>query len=361
MTRNTCGGVCACRSIPTWGVGPSAVVHSRTGHTVRTVAAIASEAGADVTVRGRTCTVTSSDLDELLADIADRLSATELAEARIALGPFGPEDDLLEAGLDAISYAELAARLRHRELATLLAEPGRFYALFQPIVALRGGATVAFESLLRARDRDGGQIGAHQLFPPAVATGVTHTLDRVGRETAIRDAAAQLGDRELFINFVPTSIYRPELCLATTVAAASRHGVALEQLVFEVTETERVDDPAHLIEIARYYRDQGAKVALDDVGSGFASIELVQTLQPDVIKIDRSIVSRLPAAGSVAVVSALVAIGEEIGARVLAEGVETEQEAAIIRDLGVDLAQGWYYARPARELVPAPRPGHVTA
>jgi EAL domain-containing protein (putative c-di-GMP-specific phosphodiesterase class I) len=361
VVSSTCGGVCACRSVPSWEVGGSAVLHSRTGHTVRTVAELALEAGAEVSVHGRTCTLAAAALDELLLHIADGLTATELAEARVALGPFDPGADLLELGMGAVPFAELAARLRHQDLAALLAEPARFYALFQPIVEVHSETTVAFEALLRARAEDGGQIGAADLFPPAAATGVTHTLDRIGRETAIRDAAADLADRELFINFVPTSIYRPELCLATTVAAAGRHGVALEQLVFEVTETEQVQDTAHLLDIVRYYREQGAQVALDDVGSGYASIELVQTLAPDVIKIDRSIVCRLPSAGSIAVVSALVAIGGELGARVLAEGVETEQEAAICRDLGVDLAQGWYFARPARELVPARHASFATA
>jgi EAL domain-containing protein (putative c-di-GMP-specific phosphodiesterase class I) len=358
---NSCGGVCACRSVPDWGSAATAVVHSRTGHTIRSVATLAREAGAEVSSRGRTCTIVAPSLDDVLLTVATELSGTELAEARIAFGPFDPGEDLLAAGMDAVPFAAAVARIRHRGLAVLLTQPERFHALFQPIVALDTEAIVAFEALLRAEAPDGSPLGAADLFPPAAATGVTHTLDRIGRETAIRDASSDLHDRELFINFVPTSIYRPELCLATTVAAAGRHGIALDQLVFEVTETERVQDTAHLLDIVRYYRERGAKVALDDVGSGYASIELVQELRPDVVKIDRSIVSRLPTAGSVAVVSALVAVGEEIGARVLAEGVETAREAAVARDLGVDLAQGWHFARPARELVAALRPSFAPA
>lgn len=350
---NSCGGVCACRSVPDLSLGDSLVIHSRTGHTLRLVAETARDVGVEASVDGRICRVTGDDLEAVLESLGVALSVTELDEARVVLAPIDAAPDLLAVGMGALPLGELVARLRHRELATLLADPSRFYARFQPIVTLSDGATVAFESLLRAHGTDGGEVGALDLFPPAAATGTTHILDRIGRETAIRDAAEDLGGRELFINFVPTSIYRPELCLATTVAAAERHGVPLDRLVFEVTETEQVQQTSHLLHIVRYYREQGAKVALDDVGSGYASIELVQALEPDVIKIDRSIIARLPSPGAVAVVTALVTIGGEFGGRVLAEGVETSQEAAVARDLGVDLAQGWFFGRPELALQPA--------
>lgn len=350
-----CGGACSCRAVPDWRTAGTLVVHSDTGHTVRAVERVASGVGASARVDGPLCHVAAGDLGPVLAALEVELTVTELAEARAVVVPVGARSDLLALGMAAVPLSVLVARSEHGQLAALLADPARFHARFQRIVDLRDGTVVGYEALLRASDEDGGEIGAAQLFPPAAASGVTHTLDRIGRETAIRDAAAELGDRELFINFVPTSIYRPELCLATTLAAARRHGVALDRLVFEITETERVHDTGHLLDIVRYYRERGAKVALDDVGSGYASLELVQALQPDVIKIDRGIVSRLPSAGSVAVVGALVTVGAEYGARVLAEGVETAAEADVARDLGVHLGQGWWFGRPERHLEAADR------
>lgn len=358
MSSGRCGGSCACRAVPEWREEGRLVVHSRTGHTVRLVARTARDVGAEALVEGKTCRVTG-DLDRVLASLAGALSSTELGEARAVIVADDPIDPLA-AGLGAITLAELVARRHHRQLAALIADPTRFHSCFQPIVDLGSGDVVAYEALLRATADDGTEIGAAGLFPPAAATGVTHALDRIGRETAIRDAAPFIGDHQLFINFVPTSIYRPELCLATTEAAARQHGIALDRIVFEVTETERVQDTAHLLDIVRYYRERGARVALDDVGSGYASLELVQLLRPDVVKIDRGIVSRLPGVGSRAIVGALVAVGREIGATVLVEGVETAQEADAARHLGVDLAQGWYFGRPERaSAIPPAR--HVAA
>jgi EAL domain-containing protein (putative c-di-GMP-specific phosphodiesterase class I) len=345
-SNGRCGGSCACRAVPDWRDEGRLVVHSRTGHTLRLVARTARDVGADAWVEGPTCRITG-DLDRVLEALGATLSGTEQVEARAVI--FEPDvGDPLVTGLGAVTLGELVGRRRHRHLAALLADPSRFHARYQPIVDVATAEVVAYEALLRATADDGTEIGAAGLFPPAAATGVTHTLDRIGRETAIRDAAPFIGDLRLFINFVPTSIYRPELCLATTEAAARQHGIALERIVFEVTETERVQDTAHLLDIVRHYRERGARVALDDVGSGYASLELVQLLRPDVVKIDRGIVSRLPGEGSRAVVAALVAVGREIGATVLAEGVETAQEADAARQLGVDLAQGWFFGRPER-------------
>jgi EAL domain-containing protein (putative c-di-GMP-specific phosphodiesterase class I) len=213
---------------------------------------------------------------------------------------------------------------------------------------------VAFEALLRARSPHG-EVLPSTLFGAAERAGWLHVLDRVGRTTALREAAGWLGDRMLFVNFLPTTIYRPEVCLATTERAAARAGLRLDQLVFEVTESERVSDLGHLKDVFAYYRDRGCGVALDDLGAGYSSLNMLVQLQPDVVKLDKEIVQMLPAAASRSVVSAVVDITHAYGGKVLAECVETAEQASAARDLGVDLGQGWFFGRPERrQSEPAP-------
>ncbi len=163
------------------------------------------------------------------------------------------------------------------------------------------------------------------MFGGAEEAGLINLLDRIGRETAIRDAAPWLGEQDLFINFVPTA-----------------------QLVFEVVETHQVADVAHLLDIVAHYRSQGSRIALDDVGAGFGSLNLVAQVAPDVVKIDLQLVQMLPSEVSLAVVRALMEITHGFGGRILAEGVETAEQAAIATDLGVDLGQGWFFGFPER-------------
>jgi diguanylate cyclase (GGDEF)-like protein/PAS domain S-box-containing protein len=152
----------------------------------------------------------------------------------------------------------------------------------------------------------------------------------------------------LFINFVPTSIYRPQVCLRTTEKAARDAGLRLDQLVFEVTEGHLVRDVDHLAQVFDYYRERGCRVALDDLGAGYSSLNMLIRLQPDFVKLDKDIVQALPDPVSSAVISAIVEITHAYGGKVLAECIETREQAIAARDLGVDLGQGWLFGRPVR-------------
>lgn len=138
------------------------------------------------------------------------------------------------------------------------------------------------------------------------------------------------------------------MCLRTTELAASRAGVQLDQLVFEVTEGHKVHDVDHLERVFDYYRSRHCKVALDDLGSGYSSLNLLVRLRPDIVKLDKELVQGLPGAPSRAVVAAVVDITHSYGGLVLAECVETLEQSDEALQLGVDLAQGWLYGRPER-------------
>lgn len=339
-----------CRSAPTVPERSLLAIHSATRHTLRLVADLVASSQAQVQAEraGSLLWLRGTDLLSLLLEIDAAMTATERDEARaVLLDDELTGDALVSAAMAATSVGQLAARVRSRHIIELADQPERFRSRFQPIVDLDDGATIGHEALLRALDSSDRELPAAELFRAAEAGGWTTTLDRIGRETAIRDAAGWLGDDRLFINFIPTSIYRPEVCLATTLAAADRHGIDLRQIVFEVTETHRTEDVRHLTTVAEHYRSRGASIALDDVGSGYSSLTMVAQLRPEVVKLDMALVQALPDPTAVSIVRSVIQLSHDLGAAVVAEGIETDEQRRVSRDLGADWGQGWLFGRPA--------------
>lgn len=202
---------------------------------------------------------------------------------------------------------------------------------------------------MRARADDGTIINPAQLLAWARQENLIFMLDRVCRETHIENAGRLVKDSDLhmLINLLPTAIYEPSFCLRTTFAAANRCGVKPERIVFEVVETEYVSDTGHLTRILNEYRNRGFGVALDDMGSGFAGLDLLADLKPDLVKIDRGIVSQaVDSPWHLSICRSLVLLAHDQNKLILAEGIETEAEHQLMSELGVDLVQGFYYGRP---------------
>ncbi len=341
---------CTCQRSPGVGTGGWVFLASRVSHTVAALESVLARTEASVTRRAPgLLAAATTDPSGLLAAARAALTATEAEEVRAAVLGDLDHDDLLAAAFTAPTLAQCGARVDHARLLPLLDdELNAFHSVYQPIVSLRpeaGHAVVGHEALLRATGPDG-PVLPDQMFAAASAAGWLHALDRVGRTTALRGAAGWLGDDLLFVNFVPTTIYRPEVCLRTTEQAARTAGLRLDQLVFEVTESERVTDIDHLSFVFDYYRRRGCRVALDDLGSGFSSLNLLVRLRPDVVKLDKELVQGLPDPVNTAVVAAIVQMTHSYGGSVLAECIETAEQAASATDLGVDLGQGWFFGRP---------------
>ncbi|EJY55732.1 diguanylate phosphodiesterase [Alicyclobacillus hesperidum URH17-3-68] len=228
----------------------------------------------------------------------------------------------------------------------LLARGGLRMAI-QPIVDVGSGSIVACEMLVRAVSAAGDFISPGALFQAARDQSRLFALDRACRIEAIAAATQLPSDWYVFINFVPTSIYVPEHCLRSTVEATRKHGLAKSRLVFEVVETELVEDLEHLRRILDFYRREGWQYALDDFGEGYSDETMLRAIQPDVVKLDRQFVDHVdadPAKRRVA--EGLAQVAKSLGVRLLAEGVERPQEALLLRDLGYLWQQGYLYGRP---------------
>lgn len=233
----------------------------------------------------------------------------------------------------------LAGILERRELETW----------FQPVLD-RDGAIWGYECLMRARDESGESISPAKIFEWAGRENLLFMLDRVARETHIAsaNAAGVPAHVRFLINFQPTVIYEPSFCLRTTFKALQETGMEPSRFIFEVVETEKVDEHEHLRSILDYYREAGFGVALDDVASGYSGLSLMADLKPDLIKIDRGLVARAPESeGHADICASLAQLARRNGKQVLAEGIETEEQYQLMRDLGVDLFQGFLLGRPS--------------
>ncbi|MGZ4135690.1 MAG: EAL domain-containing protein [Tumebacillaceae bacterium] len=220
---------------------------------------------------------------------------------------------------------------------------------FQPIVAVQQGVAkvVAYEFLSRAVDLDGTLIPPYRMFEAARTRGRMFALDRICRIAAVQNANKIGADKMAFVNFIPTAIYSPEHCLQTTLAAARMSGVDPRRFVFEVVETEDVDNLAHLENILLYYRRHGFRYALDDVGQGFSTIDKVERLKPDVVKLDMHYVQGVADDFTKQETAlALVRAAKLAGSRLLAEGIEREEDWRWLIDAGYELFQGYYFGKP---------------
>lgn len=218
-----------------------------------------------------------------------------------------------------------------------------FEYAYQPIVDLERGAIYGHEALVRGPHGEGAATVLAQ-----VNNDNRYRFDQACRVKAIKGASVLGMTEHLSINFLPNAIYQPELCIRTTLEAARVHGFPLENIIFEVTEGERVEDGPWFAHILREYKRCGFKTAIDDFGAGYAGLSLLADFQPDLIKLDMGLVRNVDSdRARRTIVRSMVRMCEEMRIQVIAEGVETAAERDALRDVGIHLMQGYFFARPA--------------
>jgi EAL domain-containing protein (putative c-di-GMP-specific phosphodiesterase class I) len=337
------------------GPGTRALLATTIGHVLPTVARLAK--GMGLTVHSAPLLLEILDdhggrgLAWLFQRLARELTAAETEALRVVTDP--PADGAARTAR-LLTAPTLAVELARRGVTVevgVLAE-AELWSVYQPIVSLADRSVVAHEALLRG-EVDGRDVGGGDLFFVAEQAGWLHRLDRIGRESALTGAAPWLGGDDLYINFNPTSIYRPQVCLASTERVVHETGIDPAQLVFEVVESHAIADRGHLVSILDHYRSLGWRVALDDVGAGWSSLSLLAAVRPDVVKLDKRLVQELPDDGARTVLRAVTDLAHDLGAVVVAEGIETERLADEVTAMGVDLGQGWLFGRPVRPELPA--------
>jgi len=228
--------------------------------------------------------------------------------------------------------------------------PHRLKVAFQPIVDVTRREVFAYEALIRGAN---GESAATVLA--AVQPDQTYTFDQTCRVLAI-DTAQRLGMKEyLSINFLPNAVYEPATCIRLTLLAAHKVGFPPDKLIFELTEAERINNPAHALRIVKDYQMRGFLTAIDDFGAGYSGLNLLAEFQPHIVKLDMALTRDIDRDRvRQAIVGGVLGTCKALQCRVVAEGVETPGELEQLRSMGVELFQGYLLAKPALEALPEP-------
>ncbi|GAB7024257.1 EAL domain-containing protein [Salidesulfovibrio brasiliensis] len=221
--------------------------------------------------------------------------------------------------------------------------------LFQPIVSISRRTVFAVEALSRGFDPE-----THETVPPALLFGnaggtLRRDLDRLCRERALetfspvhKQNPALIMSMNVDVSTLEESTSGNHALMKTARAA----GIQPHNVIIELVESAATNLPA-LLHFVNYYRRRGFIIALDDVGAGHSNLDRIPLLKPDVLKLDRSLISGVHNHfHKLEVVRCLVRLAARIGALVVAEGVETPEEALCVLDCGIDLHQGFLYAVP---------------
>jgi diguanylate cyclase (GGDEF)-like protein len=219
----------------------------------------------------------------------------------------------------------------------------QFEVHYQPLVDARTHKIVAVEALLRWNDPNHAPIGPAEFVPVAEETGLIDRLGLFVLRRACRDAMAW-PDVTLSVNVSAAQLRNPDFpaLLKTTL---DESGLPAERLELEVTETYVVLDPDVAKAVLAEIQALGVKVALDDFGTGYASIGFLRNFNFEKLKIDRSLVAdSLTDEGARAMLHASVAVARALGMSVVAEGIENEDQASLMRIAGCDQLQGWLFS-----------------
>lgn len=290
--------------------------------------------------------VPHADLTPFVLSLREALQPLERADVRVifqALGRSVGLDDFFEVD----SLDTFLTRLQGTWLIDMM-QQDRLMSVFQPIVHCADSSRVfAYECLLRGMEDDK-MVCPDRLIGAARGLGFLQQLDLWARNLALHGAASHGIDSKIFINFTPTALHNPLHCLRTTAATVDQLGLDREQVVFEITEGECIHDVEHLCETLEHYRDCGFGLALDDLGSGYASLNLLGCLRPDYVKLDQGLVRGVDHDNYKALIAQkLLETAHELHIETVAEGVECESEYSWLQQHGADYVQGYHFAVPA--------------
>lgn len=233
-------------------------------------------------------------------------------------------------------------------LGTTAATPVPTSFAFQPIVETSTGKVVAFEALIRGPT---GELAMD--FLKGVSTEDVHRFDLESKAHAIQ-RASQLGIRSrLAVNLLPKSLTNAPEAVSFLIEQIRTYGIKPEQLIVELTEEEAIANPLLFQNMVRQLRASGIQIAIDDFGAGYAGLSLLAEFQPDILKIDKKIIQGVAANGPrQAIVRAIVEFCICLGIRVIAEGIENQEDWQWLESAGVHWFQGNLYAEPGLNQIP---------
>jgi EAL domain-containing protein (putative c-di-GMP-specific phosphodiesterase class I) len=293
------------------------------------------------------------------------LTTATVGLVRFAVGQDAPLDVLrnlhsaahdardAESGLRVYSPEQDAA-YRHRfwlisEFGRALAQASELHLVFQPKVSLHHGSCLGVEALLRWNHPDAGPIPPGEFMPIVETTALARATTEWVLEAALRQLAAWRADGvslQVAVNVSAVNLEEPDFS-DRVLEGLARHGLPAACLALEMTESALMRKPKIAHDTMARLAEGGVKIAIDDFGTGYSSLSYLQDMPADVVKIDQSFVRGMEKdERTLALVTTMIKLSHDLGHRVVAEGVETEEVAQLLRAAGCDEAQGYYYGRP---------------
>jgi EAL domain-containing protein (putative c-di-GMP-specific phosphodiesterase class I) len=254
-------------------------------------------------------------------------------------------DAMEQARTDAALNEKIVARRRRRKLFELVLE-GRIRSVYEPIVEVSTRTVFGYEAL--ARGPEGSEFHSPAaLFRSASEEDFIFQLDRLCRTSGLDGARDFPSGAKLFLNIRPTTIYDPNFRSEALRRTLDGCGLTPNDLVLEISEQESISNFDIFREIRDYYGNLGFQIAMDDVGSGYASLESVIELSPEYVKVDRAFVTGIDQdLNRQEMLRALHSVSEKIGARIVGEGLDTLEELETLGSLGIPFGQGWLFGKP---------------
>jgi diguanylate cyclase (GGDEF)-like protein len=278
--------------------------------------------------------VSANKEDEAVADFIERTERALHAAKRLGKGRIIHEDNLFTAVSD--------QRLNAEEMVKLLREPSSFFALRQPIIDLKDRSVAGYELLTRSSCP--GLHSPEDFLQFAKDVGIVNLVDMNAFKACARATRTLRPGQACHINILPSSL---EYHMAEEILRMLPQGERLSNVCLELSEKELVQKPELFAEMLQKLRAAGLKIALDDVGNGFSSLETMLLVRPEVVKIDRALVSKISQRQEQrTMLFNLMQMVAPWNAIIVAEGVEEEEDFEVLQELGVDYAQGYLFGLP---------------
>ena len=249
------------------------------------------------------------------------------------------------------SLAQAALQRRQDELLVLeklqdLLLREKIVPAYQPILRMQEGTIMGFEALSRG-PRGSGLESADMLFSAATSHNLLVELDRLCRRRALLSSGRIPSNAKIFVNTLPATMRDSHFRGKALIDFLDRAQVSPDRIVIEITEHLVIENYSLFRETMAYFTDLGMSFAVDDVGAGYSGLESISKLRPGYLKIDTALVRDVHvSAVNRAMVKAIIDLGHGIGAKVIAEGIQSEEETQVLRALGADFGQGYHLARP---------------
>lgn len=231
------------------------------------------------------------------------------------------------------------------EISEILHEK-KLLGVFQPIVNISGADIYAHEALIRG-PVESKLHSPIALFNAAEMAGLKFDMEYAARDVILQEYAKSAQSGRLFVNVSPECLSLQNPALEFSLNQLKRFGLSASQIVIEITEGSSIRDYSQLCDVVTKYRKLGFGIALDDLGEGYSSLRLWSEISPDFVKIDKHFIANIQNDPiKMEFVRAIQKIASESGALTIAEGIESREELAVVKDLKIDFAQGYLLGRP---------------